>query len=289
MRYSILAVALIATATLMPNFAFAQAGPYLSIPENDLRLATQLRGGVYLGVQLADITADRAKALKLDEERGVEVVKVEPGSPAESAGIKAGDVLLSYNSENILGAQQLGRLVSETPEGRKVKIQLWRDGKTQTTYAVIAESHWSKVFPGDMSMQMPDIRTQMPDMRLAMPDIPNTLLVWKNSLGMECEPVDAQLAEYFGVKRGVLVRSVEKGSAADKAGLKAGDVITKVDGQSVSSPRSITPFLRKSGSNVILTIVRNHKELTLNVKLAKNLLPFDERLPGHRPVMLEVL
>ena len=104
MRHSILTVALAATAAFLPKFALAQSEPYLSIPENDLGFATQLRGGVYLGVQLADITADRAKTLKLDEERGVEVVKVEPASPAESAGIKAGDVLLSYNSENILGA-----------------------------------------------------------------------------------------------------------------------------------------------------------------------------------------
>jgi serine protease Do len=262
MRYSILTVALIATAALLPKFALAQAGPYLSIPENDLRFATQLRGGVYLGVQLADITADRARALKLDEERGVEVVKVEPGSPAESAGIKAADVLLSYNAENILGAQQLGRLVSETPEGRKVKIQLWRDGRMQTVYAVIAEAHWPRVFPGA------DLNIQMPDIRVAMPDIPNTLLVWKNSLGMECEPVDAQLAEYFGVKRGVLVRSVEKGSAADKAGLKAGDVLTAIGDRSVTSPREVMSCVRagrREGKPITVAVTRDRRQLTLSV------------------------
>ena len=62
-------------------------------------------------MSLAEIDADRAKTLKLDEPRGVEVARVEEGSPAEKAGIKPGDVLLSYNGENILGAQQLGRLV----------------------------------------------------------------------------------------------------------------------------------------------------------------------------------
>jgi serine protease Do len=262
MRYSIPAVVLIATAAFLPNFAFAQAGPDLSNPANNLLFATQLRGGVYLGVQLADITADRAKALKLDEERGVEVVKVEPGSPAESAGIKAGDVLLSYNGENILGAQQLGRLVSETPEGRKVKIQLWREGRMQTAYAVIAESHWSRVFPGDLNFQMPDIH-------MAIPDIPSTLLVWKNAaLGIECEPVDAQLAEYFGVKRGVLVRSVEKGSAAEKAGLKAGDVLTAIGDRSVTSPRDVMSCVRtwrREGKPITVAVTRERKQLTLSV------------------------
>src|SRR6201996_1440109 len=120
--------------------ALAQMETDLSNLENNLHLAAQWRGGVYLGVRLADIDSDRARALHLNEERGAEVVKVEPGSPAESAGLKAGDVLVSYNGENILGAQQLGRLVSETPKGRKVKIQFWRDGKMQGAMAVLAES-----------------------------------------------------------------------------------------------------------------------------------------------------
>jgi serine protease Do len=262
MRYSILTVALIATAAFLPNFAFAQANTDLSNLENNLRFVTELRGGVYLGVQLADITGDRAKALRLDDERGVEVVKVEQGSPAESAGIKAGDVLLSYNGENILGAQQLGRLVSETPEGRKVRIQFWRDGKMQVTYAVVAEAHWPRVFPGDLNIQIPDVQ-------VAIPDIPSTLLIWKNAaLGIECEPVNAQLAEYFGVKRGVLVRSVENGSAAEKAGVKAGDVLTAIGDRSVTTPREVTSCVRtwrRQGKPITVAVTREHRQLTLSV------------------------
>jgi serine protease Do len=123
-----------------------------------------------------------------------------------------------------------------------------------------------------------------------IPDTPYDMFSWRSTtLGVETEALNTQLAEFFGVKEGVLVRAVTKGSAADSAGLKAGDVITKVDGQAVSSPRSITPFLRNSGKNVTLTVVRNHKELTLNVRLAKNLLRFDECFPGYHPEMREVL
>ncbi|MBV9761634.1 MAG: PDZ domain-containing protein [Acidobacteriaceae bacterium] len=242
----------------------AQAQADLSNFENNFHLALQPRSGVYLGVRLADIDADRARALKLEEERGVEVVKVEPGSPAESAGIRPGDVLLSYNGENILGAQQLGRLVSETPAGRKVRLQFWRDGKMQSTSAVVAEMQPPRVFPDDMNLQIPS-------MHITVPAFPNAMLVWTTpALGIECEPLDSQLAEYFGVKRGVLVRSVGKGSAADKAGLRAGDVLTAVGDRPVTSARDVVSGVRAQrhpGQSVSVALVRDRKEMTLNVPL----------------------
>lgn len=228
-------------------------------------LMNELRGGSYLGVGLADIDADRAKALKLDEPRGVEVTRVEEGSPAEKAGIKPGDVLLSYNGENILGAQQLGRLVRETPEGRSIRIQLWRDGKTQSLTVVTAAHHF------DVPTQF--TRVPMPKWpNMAMFDVPAPLLMWKNpAFGIECEPVDSQLAQYFGVKRGVLVRSVEKGSAAEKAGLKAGDVLTAVGGKPVATPRDLSTYMRtqhEPEKSVPVVLTRDHKELTLQIQPA---------------------
>ncbi len=92
----------------------------------------------YLGVGVTGIDADRASVLKLGEPRGVEVHNVQPDSPAEQAGIQPGDVLLSYNSEEILSPPQLGRLVSETPPGHKVKIEYWRAGKKKTVVVTLA-------------------------------------------------------------------------------------------------------------------------------------------------------
>lgn len=269
---SIMALAAAAILTAAPAAAqshslwsqpgLAQVQTDLSNLENNLRLAAQWRSGPYLGVGLADIDADRARALHLDEERGVEVVKVEPQSPAESAGLKPGDVLLTYNGENILGAQQLGRLVSETPKGRKVKIQFWRDGKMQTTAAVVAESPAREAFPANLDLQIPQVR-------FLVPDIPSPMVVWKSSaLGIECEPLDSQLAEYFGVKRGVLVRSVEKGSAGEKAGLRAGDVLTAVNDRPVASTHDVVSCVRtqrRTGKPIAVTLVREHKELSLSV------------------------
>jgi serine protease Do len=215
-----------------------------------------------LGVKLVDVNADRVGRLKLSEERGVEVVYVEEGSPAASAGIKPGDVILSYNGENVLGTQQFIRLVRETPPGRKVKIQLWRDSKPQSTIATI----------GALPTNAPAIPAHLanfnfPDMRgVNMPDIPSILMVWTNSaIGVECEPVDSQLAQYFGVKQGVLVRSVAKDSVAERAGLKAGDVLTSVGGRSLTNPEDLRRILRQPGRPVPVSLVREHKQLTLTV------------------------
>jgi serine protease Do len=96
---------------------------------------------------------------------------------------------------------------------------------------------------------------------------------WRNSsLGVEAESLgETQLADYFGVKQGVLVRSVIKGTAAEKAGLKAGDVLVKVDATPVSTPRDITNALRASrtaGKTALpVALVREHKDMTLQVAM----------------------
>jgi serine protease Do len=266
MRFSILSLVLAAGTALMPGPMHAQSnfGP-------NMLFGPEVRtGGSYLGVGFQDIDADRAAVIKLGDARGVEVTKVEEGSPAAAAGIKPGDVLLSYNGENILGAQQLVRMVQETPQGRKVRVQYWRDGKTESTIVTLAASRIRGVenFPNIwVSPEFPNIRN------IGMIDVPNTLVVWKSPvLGIECEPVDSQLAQYFGVKQGVLVRSVRKGSAADKAGLKAGDVLTAMGGESVATPRDVTSFLRMhdSGKPILVALMRDHKELTLNIVPAEN-------------------
>src|SRR5579884_1912302 len=171
--------------------------------------------GSYLGLHLLDLDADRAKALRLPEVRGVEVAAVVEGSPADTGGIRKGDVLISYNGENIVGAQQFVRLVQETPQGRKVKIQLWREGKTQTVAVVTGAPRYGAQAPGWFTFNSSDPPP------FAFSDVPTPMLVWKNSVfGIECEPVESQLAQYFGVRRGVLIRSVDSGSAAEKAGLR---------------------------------------------------------------------
>lgn len=219
----------------------------------------------FLGVGVAEIDAERAKALNLKEERGVEIKKVDDESPAAKAGLREGDAVLEYNGQRVEGAEQFTRLVRETPAGRQSKLLISRGGATQTVTAMIGERSGPAIFGGDgFQFTMPRI----PEFR--MPDMPRSTMSWQSAtLGVESESLGSQLAEFFGVKEGVLVRSVMKGSAAEKAGVKAGDVITKVDDQKAASPKDITKALQslKDKKTFPVTVVRNKKEMILSVTI----------------------
>jgi serine protease Do len=220
--------------------------------------------GSFLGVGVVEIDADRAKELKLKEEQGVEVKSVEEDSPAAKAGIKVGDVVLDYNGQRVEGAEQFVRLVRETPIGRRVKLLVWNGGATRTVTAAIGSRSYGQTFSGEMNDGMAKLRG------MQMPDLPHALIsMHSRVLGVESESLSSQLADYFGAKDGgVLVRSVIRGSPADRAGLKAGDVITKVGDRKVTSPAEIGVALRSlPGVTAPVTVVRNQKEMTITVTL----------------------
>jgi serine protease Do len=216
-------------------------------------------GGTYLGVNLAEIDANRAKELKLKEDYGVEITRVEDNSPAEKAGLKAGDVVLEYNGERVEGMEQFGRLVRETPAGREVKLTVSRDGKTQKMTAMLESrrSRYSVNFP-------PSFRVP----QFSMPDIPQIYTATRSArLGVEAEALGDQLAAYFGVKQGVLVRAVLDNTPAQKAGIKAGDVITKVDGMTVTAPGELSSAVRQASSKgtYAIEVMRDRKPVTVTV------------------------
>ncbi|MBM3775161.1 MAG: PDZ domain-containing protein, partial [Acidobacteria bacterium] len=197
-------------------------------------------GGSYLGVGVADIDAERAKALNLKEERGVEVKSVDEDSPAAKAGLKEGDLILEYNGQLVEGTEQLVRLVRETPPGRSASLQISRGGATQALTATIGSRKSRRFVSGGVDE---DFRFEVPGMPPMVFDFdwPAGDLSWRSSrLGIETVALGDQLAEYFGVKAGVLVRAVKKDSAAERAGIKAGDVIVQIDGAGVSRPQEIS-------------------------------------------------
>jgi serine protease Do len=227
----------------------------------------------YLGVDIMDITSDRLGALKLKEEKGVEVTMVDQDAPAGKAGLKEHDVILTLNATPIESKTQLQRMIHETPPGRIVTLGLSRDGQPLTLKVQLADrgkemAHWSGMdMDKDIHVEIPPI-PNMPDF-----DVPNVGVVMVHSSmrgGLMVENLTPQLGEFFGAKNGsgVLVRSVEKGSRADKAGLRAGDVITRVASQPVHDTSDFSNALRSHGAgSVSVSVIRDKKEQTLTITL----------------------
>src|SRR5947209_1077685 len=179
-------------------------------------------GRSYLGVDIQDVTAERMSALKLKEERGVEIVMVDSDAPAGKAGLREHDVILEFNGTAVESEEQLRRLIREIPPGRTVTLGISRDGAPMKISVQLAEH--SKVvaqnFPHVVVPAVPHVREFT---RNSM-DFPSfQLQTYSSVLGAQTENLTRQLGEYFGVKNGegILVRSVEKGSAAEKDGLMA--------------------------------------------------------------------
>jgi len=238
------------------------------------QLVMQHNGSSYLGVGVVEITPERAKELHLKEAHGVEVRCVDPESPAAKAGLKEGDVMLEYNGQRVEGGEQFMRLVRETPPSRQASLLVFRSGANQTLTATIGQRQSSimawNLDTDEPLMAVPAMPAMPPMPVIRIPDIPRPNTTWRNpTLGIESESLNPQLAEYFGVKEGVLVRAVTHESAAEKAGFKAGDVIVKVEGEKVTTPKEISSILQSSRSKktLLITVMRRQKEVVLNVTL----------------------
>jgi serine protease Do len=224
----------------------------------------------YLGVHLIEVSAERARELGMKEPYGVEIMSVAAGSPAAGAGVRKGDVIIRYNGQRVEGQEQLVRLVRETPVGREVELGIFRNGSETTLNAEIGEL--KAAAPNVLfncgekpcEIRIPNIRIRQFDF-----DIPKPRMVTQSrQLGVELESLEGQLAEHFGVKEGVLGRSVEPDSPASRAGLNAGDAIVEVAGRSVRDSGQIREAIRSADAQKPVTVVamRSRSRVSLQME-----------------------
>ena len=232
-----------------------------------------------IGVRLSDVTAETAKTLKLSKAEGAVVESVNPNSPAATAGLREKDVIVQFDGERVRSASHLSRLVAETPGGREVMFSVMRDGKRtdlRITPTASEDGWFDPRFGGVIDSD--EIREQVEnatrDIRRSLPDVMDGVREGMSSsnrarLGVNVQPVSGDLAGYFGVKSGVLVAGVSPDSPAAKAGLKAGDVITAVNGKAVATPRELVSAMPAADSSqeVTLTVVREKKEMSVKATL----------------------
>ncbi len=282
----------VASIVLLPLLlSFSQARQSWPVdPPDQLMVFSSEESGTssYLGVDISDVSTERLSALKLKEEKGVEVTMVDQDAPAGKAGIKEHDVILTMNGTSIESGAQLRRMIHEMPPGRIVAFGLSRDGQPMTVKVQLADKHKEFAMEGH---NMKNFNVRVPEIHIPDIDIPSINMVMVTSSarsGLSVENITPQLGEFFGVKNGngVLVRAVEKGSRAEKAGFRAGDVIVKVNDQPVHDTGDFTHAVRsRSGSSVNVGVIRDKREQNLNLALPERkesgeLLQEEESLEG---------
>jgi len=261
------AVASVILPLALSGAAWAQSPSAAPRALQDLR--SQLLGGSQIGVNVRDLDAAEISRDKLPAGTGVVVDTVHPNSPAEKAGIEAGDVIVSFDGECVRSARQLTRLVNETPAGREVGATVVRNGAhVDLKVAPEENAGLARMNPraaGPNGQRDAPFMSQRPNRSVPerQPQAGD-----HGGLGVTVQDLSPQLGQYFGAQTGVLVGSVADGSPAAAAGMKAGDVVTQVNGAPVTSPSDLADKIAAASGRTALTVVRDHRERTIDVDLA---------------------
>ncbi|MGI8782521.1 MAG: PDZ domain-containing protein [Acidobacteriota bacterium] len=272
-KYLILAVALVAAGAF---FALARPASAQAGQERRIVIGPMEGQGAYLGVELRDVKGDEVASLKLPAERGAVVAVVSSGSPAEQAGLKANDVIVEFDGQPVHSAAQLARLVRETPAGRSVEVAVYRNGQKNNLNAKLGEREHEREFPKAFAKVFPEGRNlfEFEGPHIGADVIKDRIMQLPMRrparLGIEIQPLSDQMAEFLKVpgKAGVLVSSVNESSPAQKAGLRAGDVIVGVNGKTVADIEDLSQSLGSSESEkVALDYVRNGQKASATVTL----------------------
>jgi serine protease Do len=287
-RRSVILLAALALAVIPSRIAAQESGGSIEKPVHPAQemIGESDRGAGWLGVTISEVSADKAKESKLSTAQGVLVEQIDLNGPAAKAGVKAGDIITEFNGQRVEGSMGFRRMVRETPEGRTVQLTIWRDGRSQTLSAELAA----------MPRQPREgVGPRLPRV-MPFPDAPEILRRFREhglspaapTIGISAMDVSGQLGAYFNVPdgEGVLVTEVKENSPAAKAGLKAGDVITKINGKRVHDLGELRGQLgeNRDTKSVSLSVIRKGTETSLTVEpeLPKPLQPRYEPIRNRR-------
>jgi len=231
----------------------------------------------YLGVDLADVDQEKAQTLKLKEVRGAIITLIDHDAPAGQIGLRVNDVVIQLNGQDVEGAEQLHRMLREIPAGRKVSLEISRDGNIQTLAVQLVDRRildreiWTRLGKNDdnfaqssggMGILNGAGDTGVPgSMRLS---------IFGSSLnvGALVEPLAPQMSEFLGIPAGLMVKQVARKSEAAAAGLKPKDVILKVGADPITNLSSWDRALRANqGKPVQVTIQRGEKQMLITLQV----------------------
>ncbi|GMQ90532.1 MAG: hypothetical protein BMS9Abin10_0922 [Gammaproteobacteria bacterium] len=228
------------------------------VPPAQAGVRVEVNPSSFLGVRIADVDQATMKRLELPQERGVIITAVEDDSPAKQAGLRPDDVLWRFRGENLYSVAQLRRLVHETPPGREVRVEFYRAGALKRGSLVLAKNESRQ----DFTLDVPGFRYSFPR------DFPFAPFLEPAGprLGVTVVALTGQLAANLGAQGGLLVTAVEPGGPAEQAGLRAGDVIERADGDILDSEADLRQATATK-TEVRMEIVRNRKRRTITARL----------------------
>jgi serine protease Do len=261
---------------LAAQAARAQSSPIVQFLEDPIPLLTHSGTPGYLGVYITDVDTDKAQSLKLKEVRGAVITLIDHDAPAGQIGLKINDVVLALNGQSVQDAEQLRKMLRDIPPGRKISLEISRDGNIQTVAVQLADR---KTIDHDAMKRIDnndDDSGHAPSMGIFagggdpplgggfhLPFFGSTLKV-----GALVEPLTSQMADYLGVAGGLMVKQVTRKSEAAVAGFRAFDVILKVGADTIDTPAAWERALRSNeGKPVQVTILRDKKQQTLTLQV----------------------
>jgi C-terminal processing protease CtpA/Prc len=221
------------------------------------------KGSAWLGVYCQTVDEDLAEAFDLSTEQGVIINEIVSGSPADEAGMEDGDVIILFNGEKLFDHDDLLEMLEDSSPGSEVKIAVMRDGD-QKEFLVTLEKARKHEFKRQFWVDGDDDHAYV---------LHNAHLGNKVYMGVKLSGLSKQLGDFFGVAkgRGALVTEVIEDSPAETSGIKAGDVITAVDGEKVIDAGDVSEVIEDGevGDKVEVTIIRDKKEQAIEVTLAE--------------------
>jgi serine protease Do len=246
-------------------------------PSEPMAFSFYFDGSNYLGILPEEINQSNMSKYGLSSARGVGISRVTEGSPAEKAGLKKGDVILQFDGEAVTSTRKLFRLIGEAAPEQTVRLTIIRNGAEQQVSATLGQREDASRALGALAPELrnrlfkPGTPPAIPNVPFTAPAVPeNFSFSFGNSrrVGITTTQLTKQLADYFGVSdgQGILITSVGENSPASKAGLRAGDVITEVNGERIANAGDFTRAIsRKEDGEATLTVIRNKSRHTIKV------------------------
>ena len=213
----------------------------------------------WIGIMGRDVEQSDLLPFKLKELSGVIITKIMDNSPASKTDLQRNDVILEYDHLRLMSWKALRRMVEETPIGRKVVLLVSHDGLVREAKVIVEKKAWE--------FEVPQFKKIIPNWldKEETPKHEQDCL----TLGIELQGLTTELRKYFGVSEdiGVLIARVEKDSVAEKSGLQVGDVIIRINQETIEEPSKVRDYVceMKSSESLKMTVVRNRKEMVVHI------------------------